>query len=234
MVSCSKSGLNPYGLLLTKVFKHLKFNVSIPPFFHVINTISKKAFKSIIPLNIFTPTENELPTPAEELPENEPPASVSAPQRMVPINLSITLEKYHAMILDLEHLKAENASLKATIAIILSNNDKTISKLESLQPLLNNALARLTLLETSLAQLIFVHISLQNNPNTSSDIFFGVPVYNSNHRTSELIEMSPSNHSIPVVNSAPDLDLHPVDPISGNMDLDLPPVVDNSEYNKVD
>lgn len=35
MVSSPKIGLNPYGLLLTKIFEYLKFNINIPPLFHV-------------------------------------------------------------------------------------------------------------------------------------------------------------------------------------------------------
>lgn len=50
MISAAKLGYMPYGLLLTQVFEHFLFDINIPPFFYVKNTILDKAHRDPLPL----------------------------------------------------------------------------------------------------------------------------------------------------------------------------------------
>lgn len=78
MHAASKAGYSPYGLLPTKVFEHMKYNICIPHFFHVTNTISELCTKSVLPLNI----------------HRDPPMvsnMVVEPPRQIDLSLSLSL-----------------------------------------------------------------------------------------------------------------------------------------------
>lgn len=143
MISATKSGYMPYGMLLTQVFEYFKLDTSQLPHFHVKATISDQNTRAPIPLEPHTASNNAM----VDLVKLE--SSVKA--------LS---DKHESLVLEFNNLKIMYQTLSLKY-------DQLCTKVDMLVSSITTAVGRANVIEDGLAHIMSMQFAMSNGFNTS-------------------------------------------------------------------